>query len=110
MATRAGQYNRAEPALVEQRAAPRLRLSVVRATARRHGDPANDAILHDLSIYGCRVALADDQPPGERLWLRFGGGMPIAATVVWSADGFAGCRFDAPIDRKLMRSLTIGAV
>ena len=108
MATRAGQYNRAEPALVDQRAAPRLRLSIVRATARRHADAASDATLHDVSIYGCKVALGHDPSPGERLWLRFDGSMPIAATVVWSEGGFAGCRFDAPIERALMRSLTIG--
>ena len=99
MATRAGQYNRAEPALVEQRATPRLRLSVTRATARRHGATASEAELHDISIYGCRIAVSDDQPLGERLWLRLDGGMPIAATVGWSHDGFAGCRFDTPIER-----------
>lgn len=107
MASRATQYRPVKPASIEQRGAVRHKLTLSRATVRRHGGQPLEAELHDVSIYGCRVA--GDLPfgEGERLWLRFEGGMPIAATIVWSADGFTGCRFDDPIERTLMRRLTL---
>ncbi|UVO49427.1 PilZ domain-containing protein [Sphingomonas sp. SUN019] len=79
-----------------------------RATTRRHGEVANEATLHDLSIYGCRMTLDSQQSAGERLWIRFDGGLPVAATVVWCNGGLAGCRFDEPIERSVLRKLTIG--
>ncbi|WNO53955.1 PilZ domain-containing protein [Stakelama saccharophila] len=100
------QYRPVGPALVEQRRAPRHPVFVTRATTRRHKQEAVEARLCDLSAYGCRLA-GDDQPDGERLWLRFEGSMPVAATAVWSRDGMVGCRFDEPIDRKLVRALTL---
>jgi hypothetical protein len=107
MPAQASRYRTPEAAAVEQRAEPRLKLSIKRASLRRHGKDAIEALLHDLSIYGCRVASAVSPKEGERLWLRFDGQMPIAATVVWGADGMLGCRFDEPIDRSLMRALTL---
>lgn len=107
MATQVSRYRRPEAAAYEQRAEPRLKLSVKRASVRSHGKGAVEALLHDLSIYGCRLATSVRTGEGERLWLRFDGQMPIAATVVWGADGMVGCRFDEPIDRSLMRALTL---
>lgn len=107
MATRFSQYRRVEPASIEQRAEPRLKLSVTRASVRRYGKTPIDALLHDLSTYGCRIAAGVVATEGERLWLRFDGRMPIAATVVWCLDGMVGCRFDTPIERAVMRALTL---
>ncbi|VVT11485.1 conserved hypothetical protein [Sphingomonas sp. EC-HK361] len=107
MASRATQYRPVQPASIDQRGAVRHRLTLSRATVRRHGGQPVEAELHDVSIYGCRVAGDLPFAEGERLWLRFEGGMPIAATIVWSVDGFTGCRFDDPIDRALMRRLTL---
>jgi PilZ domain len=108
MATRSSQYNLVEPALIERRTTRRLSVHVSRATTRRHGESADEATLHDLSIYGCRMTLGEREQAGERLWIRFDGGLPVAATVVWSDGDLAGCRFDEPIDRSVMRKLTIG--
>ncbi|ATY32187.1 PilZ domain-containing protein [Sphingomonas psychrotolerans] len=107
MATRLSQYRTVSPALVEQRSAPRHRILVSRATVRKQGNAAVEATLGDLSVYGCRLACASEHPEGERLWLRLQGGLPIAATVVWNDGDNIGCRFDAPIERSLMRSLTL---
>jgi PilZ domain len=108
MATRSSQFNRVEPALIERRTTRRLSVHVSRATTRRHGETAHEATLHDLSIYGCRMTL-DGQQAGERIWIRFDGGLPVAATVVWHDGGLAGCRFDEPIERGVLRKMTIGA-
>lgn len=107
VATRLSQYRRPEPALIEQRGEPRLKLLITRASVRRHGKTPIEAALHDLSSYGCRLMSNVVTTEGERLWLRFDGRMPISATVIWSLDGMVGCRFDEQIDRKLMRSLTL---
>jgi hypothetical protein len=107
MATRFSQYRSVAPALVEHRAAPRHRVQVTRATLSKRGNQPVDAELHDLSIYGCRFACHTQWQEGDRLWLRFGEGLPIAATAVWNDGDYLGCRFDAPIPRSLMRSLTL---
>lgn len=64
------------------------------------------ATLLDLSIYGCRLAVGEWHDEGDRLWLRFDGGWPIAASVVWTDGERIGCRFDAPISHSLMREVT----
>ncbi|UUL81356.1 PilZ domain-containing protein [Sphingomonas sp. S1-29] len=108
MATRATRYRQVDPALFEGRSAPRHRVVVTRATVRRHGEEAVDAELKDLSIYGCRILVEDAQTPGDRLWLRFTGAMPVAATVVWCEAGVMGCRFDEPLASSTARALTLG--
>jgi hypothetical protein len=82
-------------------------VSVTRATLGKRGNAPVDAELHDLSIYGCRFACRTDYAEGDRLWLRFGDALPNAATTVWNDGDYLGCRFDAPIARSLMRSLTL---
>lgn len=104
MATRLTQYRAVTPARVEQRSAPRHR--VVLTHALLDNSPA-EALLHDLSVYGCRLACTAPHAAGERLWVRIGAALPIAATVVWNDDDQLGCRFDAPIARSLVRSLTL---
>ncbi|MBA3897004.1 MAG: PilZ domain-containing protein [Sphingomonadaceae bacterium] len=101
------QFRRVDPALVEQRRGPRHRVRITRATVRPDGEAPLDAILHDLSLYGCRIRSPVGHLTGEQVWLRFQGSVPIAATVVWSDAKFAGCRFDAPIEKSLLRALTL---
>ena len=108
MASRASRYLSPEPARLEQREAPRVAVAIDGATVRRHADRAVPATLRDLSAYGCRVASADGHAAGDRVWIRLAGGLPIAATVVWSADGLTGCRFDAALARATLRALTLG--
>lgn len=107
MASRATQFRRVEPALVEHREIDRVPVELRRATVRRHGAKPVDARLYDISVYGCRVHSDVDAASGDRLWLRFPGGLPIAATVVWCEMGFIGCRFDEPIERALVRELAL---
>ncbi|MBR0552884.1 PilZ domain-containing protein [Stakelama marina] len=107
MASKMTRYQPAAPALVDQRAEPRHPVFITRASVRRHSEPPIEAALHDLSAYGCRIACSEEPDAGDRIWLRFQGGMPIAATVIWSNQGFAGCRFDEPIERSLVRALTL---
>jgi hypothetical protein len=109
MASRASKYQPVEPASLEARGATRHTVVVNRAAVRRHGKRSVDASLHDISIFGCRIQSDLDTEIGERLWLRFLGGLPVAATVVWQEQGFAGCRFDAPIAGAMLRTLTLPA-
>jgi hypothetical protein len=77
-------------------------LSVAHASVKRQ----RKAALHQLSIYGCRLASRIDAAQGEPLTLRFDRDAPIAATVVWCEGGLIGARFDQPIERDVMRALS----
>jgi len=77
-------------------------LSVSHASVKRH----RKAAVHQLSIYGCRLASRIEAAQGEPLTLRFDRDAPIAATVVWCEGGVIGARFDQPIERDVMRALT----
>ena len=106
MGLRLSRYRRAEPALVEHRNALRHPVTLQRASIRHHADHAQNAQLLDLSIYGCRIATEVNFEANDRVWLRFEGSRPIAATAIWSDGSNIGCRFDAPIDRALFRRLS----
>jgi hypothetical protein len=94
------------PGVDEKRSAPRLVVSVTRASVRKVSEQPAEASLVDLSIYGCRIESPLDHDVGEPVWLRFVGANPIHATIVWSEKGYAGCRFGEPIENRLFRSLT----
>lgn len=100
-------YRKVAPAKLEQRAAIRHPVVVKRASVRGHGRQPLDAVLDDLSVYGCRLAIDGEFVAGERLWLRLAGGNAIAASAVWCEGGKLGCRFDEPLARDLFRSLTL---
>ena len=91
----------------DQRAATRHKVHVSRATVRQIGHEAVEAVLMDLSIFGCRVGSDERFEKGDRVFVRFDGSLPIAAQVIWSEDGETGCRFDKPLERSLLRSLIL---
>jgi len=101
------QYRAVQPALIEQRLAYRHSVQIQRTAIRQHGKTATSGKLIDVSIYGCRVESKSLFAEGSRVWLRFEGSSPIAATAIWCRDGHVGCRFDETLDQKLFRSLTL---
>jgi hypothetical protein len=107
MASRATQYRTVQAASLDRRSEARHPVHITRATTRAHREEAAAATLCDVSTYGCRLLSPTAHPPGERLWLRLNGGMPMAATVIWCEDGRMGCRFDESLPRDIMRGLTI---
>lgn len=107
MATRVSQFRTVTPALVEHRRVERHRVGVTRAMVRTSGGASAEAVLHDLSAYGCRLATPVPYALAERLSLRLDDSLPIDAAVVWCKDGFVGCRFDQAIPRSLVRDLTL---
>lgn len=107
MIVRNSRYRSVAPALVEHRKAFRHPVVLQRASVRRHATPAHDAQLLDLSIYGCRIATDASFEANDRLWLRFEGSRPVAATAVWCNGTNIGCRFDDPIEKTLFRTLTL---
>lgn len=107
MASRAAHYRVADPASIERRVAPRLPVAITNVSLRKLARQPADAILRDLSIYGCRIEAREGFAAGERVWLRLDGGLPIAASVVWSEGGAVGCRFDTPIARPVLRSIVL---
>jgi len=107
MATRLSRYRAASPASLECRRGERLFVAVRRIAVDVAGDPATEAVLGDVSSFGCRLEVSGSWAAGEPLSLRIGGGMEVAATVVWGGDGVVGCRFDQPMPRATLRPLTL---
>jgi hypothetical protein len=95
------------PDVDERRSNARLVVLVARASIRKISEQPADAVLIDLSVYGCKIESPLDHETGERIWLRFSGANPIHATIVWAEKGYAGCRFDEAIENSLFRSLTL---
>ena len=108
MAIGISKYRTPEPALLELRQQPRHPVFIQKATVRGHRTKPVEAVLQDVSIYGCKLACARFKLADARVWLRIHGGLPIAATIIWARDGFIGCRFDAPISSGTVRALTLG--
>ena len=111
MATRMSRYRAVAPASLEGRRAERLFVAVQRAAVELVGGDMPvpiEAVLCDVSPFGCRLSAPGDYAPGERLALKIGGGMAAAATVVWSDGGVIGCRFDQAVSAPALRQLTIG--
>lgn len=100
-------YRKVAPARLEQRGSVRHPVVIKRTCVRGHGRQPLEAVLDDLSVYGCRILVDGIFAAGERLWLRFAGGKAIGANAVWCENGRLGCRFDKPLDRDLFRSLTL---
>lgn len=101
MATKFAHHRR--PALGTLRHGVAPELSVIHASVKRQ----RKAALHQLSIYGCRLGSRIEAEAGEPLTLRFDRSAPVSATVIWCADGVIGARFDQPIEREMMRSLSL---
>lgn len=103
------QFRKVEPARLEQREALRHPVLLSKATVRRHAARPMEAMLVDLSVYGCRVRFDGGVKAGERLWLRLAGSNPISATAVWAEGDRLGCKFDEMLDRVLFRQLILHA-
>ncbi|MEO6215352.1 MAG: PilZ domain-containing protein [Sphingomonas sp.] len=109
MATRASQFRTVQAASLDLRAEPRHSVHITRTTAQSSRARKLAADLCDISTYGCRLVSSTRHAPGDRLWLGLNGNPPMAATVVWCADGRIGCRFDEPLPRALMRQLIVAS-
>ena len=110
MGTKASQYRPAEPARVERREAMRLPVAISGASVRKLTEQPADALLCDLSVYGCRIEAQGVFKADERVWVRLAGGLPIAGSVVWVDGDMIGCRFDVPIARTTLRSVVLSLV
>ena len=93
----------------DRRADSRFGATVARASVRGVKHQPASALLDDISTYGCRLLCEGDFEPDTVVWVRLNGSMPIPARVVWNTDGRLGCRFETPIERSLLRSLTLAA-
>ena len=108
MATLAPRLTGRAPATQDGRRARRHSVEMTRAGLRLATEAPWEVTLVDLSTFGCRVSGDHQAETGDRVSLRIAGGAAGAATVMWREDEVLGCRFDAPIERTLMRKLVLG--
>lgn len=70
------------------------------------GREAQDVLLTDLGLTGCRVranAIGVTKSDGVELWLGEIG--PIAGRLEWARDGALGLSFETPLDPELLDTL-----
>ena len=71
------------------------RIAGFAATVRELGATPMQAKILDVSETGCRLGNCALER-GAEIWLQLPGREPMRATVVWSKDSRAGCRFYVP--------------
>jgi hypothetical protein len=70
-----------------------------RARLKNEQARESEARVLDLSDRGCRLAPAESLEIEQKLWIELPGLEARAGSVIWSADGEAGCSFDVPLYR-----------
>jgi len=99
------------PITADRRAGERrLAVQVTDATLEGGEGGPVAAELTEVSIYGCRLLVPAGRDFTGSILVRLDGGAPIPTQVAWNRAGVLACRFDAPITRAQLRSLTIRAV
>ena len=93
-----------ESEFVNRRAAERFTLELP-ARIGCADAPSAPATLVDLSTSGFRMHARFEAPPGEPVWVRLAGQLPIAARLIWSNEGVHGGAFDEALSPGLVRRL-----
>jgi len=101
------QFRKVAPAKVDQRESPRHDVQLQPARAQRKNCGSLSAVLSDLSIYGCRLAVAGEYRENSPLRIAINGSDWIDAEVVWCAEGKLGCRFNVTQNKEWVRQLTL---
>jgi hypothetical protein len=100
-------YRTPDPARIDARSDKRHLVMLRKATLRRKSAKSYEAQISELSIYGCRVFTDAKFAVGEQVTLTLAGDAAVAAKAVWQEDGRMGCRFDEPLDREVLRLMTL---
>lgn len=107
MTLKSTRYRKVEPAALNRRAVPRHEVEVTSVSLNAKESKSIPASLIDISIYGCRLELDTKLADGEAVEISIATFASIAATIVWTKAGHAGCRFVDSMDPHMMRALTI---
>ncbi len=100
-------FRRVEAAAIDRRSAPRWLVQISSQALCRSGDISTTAELHDISVFGCRLAVDREFSEGEELHISLGDYEPVVATAIWQRGYEMGCRFLHPIDAQILRSLVL---
>lgn len=66
--------------------------------------------IHDLSATGLLVETDDEPSIGEKLHIELPDARRYAAKVVWSSEGFVGCKFDRPLPQAAISTALLRSV
>ncbi len=101
------QYRTPDPARVDQRQEKRHIVMLRKSSLRKKSTEAYEARIAELSIYGCRLFTDATFAIGDVVMVSLNDCNTISAKAVWLEDGRIGCRFDQPLDREVLRLLTL---
>jgi PilZ domain len=93
-----------EQAALEDRSAPRIKLSIP-ASLRPSGSPGFSVIIRDLSISGFAAEALTSMKPGTRVWIKIPTLSALQSKIEWN-DGFViGCSFDVLLNACILESI-----
>lgn len=104
------QFRKVASAKVDQREAKRHDVQLQPARTQRKNRGSLNAVLSDLSIYGCRLAVPGVYRENSTLRIAINGSDWIDAEVIWCEEGTLGCRFIATQDKEWVRQLTLYSI
>src|SRR5690606_26072782 len=82
---------------------------LISARLRLHDEDAFHAVLlKDVSVKGAKVKGWDGLPLGAGVQIDLPKIGVVAATVIWTRSGFAGLRFEVPIEPEELRTTISG--
>lgn len=101
------QYRTPDPARVDQRQEKRHIVLLRKSSVRKNSTKSYEAQIAELSIYGCRLFTSARYCIGDAVTVSLSEDVIIAAKAVWCERGRIGCRFNEPLDRDVLRQLTL---
>jgi PilZ domain len=101
------QYRTPDPARVDQRQEKRHIVLLRKSSVRKNSTKLHEAQIAELSIYGCRLFTTAHFSIGDDITVSLHDDIIISAKAVWLEKGRVGCRFNEPLDRDVLRRMTL---
>lgn len=100
-------YRTPDPARIDARTDKRHIVLLRKTTISQKSAKAYEAQISELSLYGCRIFTDAIFAAGDAVTVTLSETTNITAKAVWQENGCMGCRFDEPLDREVLRQMTL---
>lgn len=101
------QYRTPDPARIDQRQDKRHLVMLRKSELHKEASKPYEAQIAELSIYGCRLFTDAEFAAGDAVMVSLTDQNIVSAKAIWQEDGRVGCRFDEPLDREVLRKMTL---
>ncbi|HYI38920.1 MAG TPA: PilZ domain-containing protein [Allosphingosinicella sp.] len=96
----------AEVTILPEHRGSMRRIVNLAATLRENGAIGHKALITNLSESGCQIHWDAQIEEGAEVFVKLTTQFPLRATIMWSKDGIAGCKFATPLTATAILGLT----